>query len=84
MNFGGFSWKRLLGITRLKQRISRSIGIPLTKGGRQRKLGSFLYPGAKRKGGGTKSSGCLLLLLALPAAIAIIRLFAATTADWLD
>lgn len=82
MNFGGFSWKRLLGITRLKQRISRSIGIPLTKGGRQRKLGSFLYPGAKRGEGKAKSSGCLVPFLALPTSIAILRLLAARAADW--
>jgi|GEM_PF-7100138 len=42
MGFGGFSWKRALGITRAKQRISRSIGIPLTKSGRQRKLGKAM------------------------------------------
>ena len=34
-----FSWKRLVGITRVKQKISRKIGIPLTKQGRQRKVG---------------------------------------------
>ena len=38
-NRGGFSWKRAVGITRAKQQISRSIGIPLTRSGRQRKLG---------------------------------------------
>ncbi|MDR1534092.1 MAG: hypothetical protein LBU64_03210 [Planctomycetota bacterium] len=65
MNFGGFSWKRLLGITRLKQKISRAIGIPLTKGGRQRKLGSFLYPGKNRGKG--KAAGCLsVFLLGIP------------------
>jgi hypothetical protein len=42
MNKGGFSWRRLLGISAFKSRISRSIGIPLTKSGRQRKLGRFL------------------------------------------
>ena len=39
MNFGGFSWKRLLGISAMKSRISRQIGIPLTRSGRQRKFG---------------------------------------------
>jgi hypothetical protein len=38
-NRGGFSWKRLLGLTRAKQKLSRKLGIPLTKSGRQRKLG---------------------------------------------
>lgn len=37
MNNGGFSWKRLLGVTAFKQRISRKTGIPFTKAGRQRK-----------------------------------------------
>mgnify|MGYP007123477431 CR=1 FL=1 len=41
MNKGGFSWKRAVGITRVKSRISRATGIPLTKGGRQRKLGKY-------------------------------------------
>ena len=40
MNKGGFSWKRFFGISATKSKISRSIGIPLTKSGRQRKAGS--------------------------------------------
>ena len=39
MNKGGFSWKRLLGVSKAKSKISRTIGIPLTKTGRQQKLG---------------------------------------------
>ncbi|HHT0592770.1 TPA: hypothetical protein ACTXXA_000956 [Legionella anisa] len=42
MNLGGFSWKRLIGISALKAKISRKIGIPLTKSGRQRKLGALI------------------------------------------
>lgn len=34
-----FSLKRALGISAAKGRISRKIGIPLTKQGRQRKVG---------------------------------------------
>ena len=41
-NRGGFSWKRAVGITRAKQQISRSTGIPWTRSGRQRKLGKAL------------------------------------------
>ena len=41
MNKGGFSWRRFLGISAYKARISREIGIPLTRTGRQRKLGAF-------------------------------------------
>lgn len=36
-----FSWKRALGITAAKSKISRKIGIPTTKAGRQRKVGKF-------------------------------------------
>jgi len=42
MNRGGFSWKRFLGISAAKSRISRKIGIPLTRSGRQRKVGAAL------------------------------------------
>ena len=42
MNKGGFSWKRFLGISAAKARISRKIGIPLTRSGRQRKLGAIV------------------------------------------
>jgi hypothetical protein len=40
----GFSWSlsRLLGIQTLKQRIARLTGIPLTRQGRQRKVGKWL------------------------------------------
>jgi hypothetical protein len=39
----GFSWKRLLGITSVKQRIARRTGIPTTKSGLERKIGSMLF-----------------------------------------
>jgi hypothetical protein len=42
MNKGGFSWNRFLGVSAFKARISRHIGIPLTRSGRQRKLGAFV------------------------------------------
>jgi hypothetical protein len=42
MNRGGFSWKRFVGLSAAKSRVSRTIGIPLTKSGRQRKLGAAL------------------------------------------
>lgn len=42
MNKGGFSWKRALGITKVKRNISQTTGVPLTKSGRQRKLGAAL------------------------------------------
>lgn len=37
-----FSWKRAVGISGLKNRISRKTGIPLTRQGRQRKLGRMM------------------------------------------
>ena len=42
MNRGGFSWKRFVGLSAAKSRISRTIGIPLTRSGRQRKFGAAL------------------------------------------
>ena len=38
MGFGGFSWKRALGITRLKTKLARQTGIPTTREGRRRKV----------------------------------------------
>ena len=37
-----FSRKRALGISSAKARISRKIGIPLTRSGRQRKMGRMM------------------------------------------
>lgn len=38
VNKGGFSWKRLLGISGAKARFSRKVGIPLTRSGRYQKI----------------------------------------------
>ena len=46
-----FSLSRLLGITAFKQKIARTTGIPTTKGGLERKIGSFiigLFTGKKK------------------------------------
>lgn len=37
-----FSWKRALGITKIKQQIARETGIPTTKHGLERKIGDAL------------------------------------------
>lgn len=37
-----FSWKRALGITKLKQQISRTTGIPMSKSGVERKIGKSI------------------------------------------
>jgi hypothetical protein len=34
-----FSWKRAVGLSAAKGRLSRRIGIPLTRSGRERKVG---------------------------------------------
>ena len=34
-----FSWKRALGVTRLRQNIARKTGIPTTRNGIERKIG---------------------------------------------
>jgi len=34
-----FSWRRASGLSSAKAKVSRKIGIPLTKSGRQRKIG---------------------------------------------
>lgn len=48
-----FSWKRALGISSAKHRISRMTGIPLSRSGRERKIGRAVTGG-----------GCCLSLLA--------------------
>ncbi len=40
--FGKKAWKRLTGISAAQRKLSRKIGIPLSRGGRQRKLGQQL------------------------------------------
>ena len=57
-----FSWKRALGVSRAQGQLSRKIGIPLSRSGRQRKLG--------------RSAGCCWILLAVPAAVVLVRLLA--------
>jgi hypothetical protein len=47
-----FSWKRALGVSTAKSKLSRAIGVPLTKQGRQRKFGSMM--------------GCTFLLIIFP------------------
>jgi len=52
MNKGGFSWKRASGISAAKSRISRATGVPLSRTGRQAKIGRVISGG-----------GCMLPLL---------------------
>lgn len=66
MNKGGFSWKRLFGITRAKTGISRATGIPLTKSGRQRKVGKIVT------GGGCLFTALIICAIVLSIAILLI------------
>jgi hypothetical protein len=37
-----FSWRRAIGLSAAKGRLSRSIGVPLTRSGRERKVGRLV------------------------------------------
>lgn len=37
-----FSWKRAIGLTQSKQQFARKTGIPMSKAGIERKVGSFI------------------------------------------
>lgn len=43
MGYGGFSWKRALGVTKVKRKIAKATGIPTTKAGRKRKAQNMLW-----------------------------------------
>lgn len=60
MNKGGFSWEKLSGISGVKSNVSRKIGIPLTKSGRNQKVGRIV------------SKGCLGILVAMTIPILIL------------
>ena len=55
-----FSWRRALGVSQAQTRLSRQIGIPLSRSGRQRKIG--------------RSVGCCWVLLAVPVVGVLARL----------
>jgi hypothetical protein len=37
-----FSWRRALGVSQAQSRLSRQLGVPLSRSGRQRKVGRAL------------------------------------------
>lgn len=52
MNKGGFSWKRLLGISAARSDFARKTGIPTTRSGVERKVGKMVLDlifGGKKK-----------------------------------
>jgi hypothetical protein len=55
-----WSWKRAIGLSALKGKISRKIGIPLTRLGRQQKVG--------------RAAGCCVLFFFLVAGVATAAL----------
>jgi hypothetical protein len=58
-----FSWRRALGVSQAQARLSRKIGIPLSRSGRQRKIG--------------RSMGCCWILLVPVAGLALCRVLGA-------
>lgn len=62
MSKGGFSWKRATGITNAKRKISKATHIPMTKSGRQRKVGKVVTGG-----------GCIMpILVIIPLVVAFL------------
>jgi hypothetical protein len=61
MRKGGFSWRRYVGISGAKARMSRKIGIPLSRSGRQQKIGRIVTGG-----------GCALPAVLLAATAALV------------
>jgi len=59
-----FSWKRAIGISNIKRKISKTTGIPTTKSGRQRKIGKTITGG-----------GCLVSILVVFSGIASLMVF---------
>ena len=58
-----FSWRRALGVSQAQAKLSRQIGIPLSRSGRQRKIG--------------RSMGCCWILLVPVAGLALWRVLGA-------
>jgi len=52
-----FSWKRALGLTKVKRKISTKTGVPMTKAGLERKIGSALLKGVLGSGKPDSANG---------------------------
>ena len=44
-----FSWKRAIGLTQAKQQLARETGIPMSKAGMERKIGSLIIKSIFKK-----------------------------------
>lgn len=85
-----FSWKRAIGLSAAKGKISRAIGIPLTREGRRRKFGLFGLGALTSRGTSSNVSaandgtsgcvGCLVLLIAVPLLVYVIGSLRSTPA----
>jgi hypothetical protein len=60
-----FSWKRALGISSAKAKLSRKLGVPLTRSGRQRKAG--------------RATGCAIIIAVIVTAMAATAALAIVT-----
>jgi len=58
-----FSWKRAVGVTNAKRKISKITGIPTTRSGRQRKIGGMIT-----------GRGCIIPILFVCAVVTTIAL----------
>ena len=63
MNRGGFSWRRLVGISAFKARISRATGIPLSRSGVEQKVGRIFLRG-----------GCILVIGLVIAVLVLLKI----------
>jgi hypothetical protein len=56
-----FSWRRALGVSQAQAKLSRQLGVPLSRSGRQRKVG--------------RAMGCCWILLVPVAGAVLVRLW---------
>ena len=73
-----FSWKRAVGLTQLKSKVSRTIGVPLTKAGRKRKLNTAVgeaigeaVGSAIGKGAAKAGKGCCIPALLIGGSVVL-------------
>jgi hypothetical protein len=60
-----FSWRRALGVSRVKHKFARKTGIPTTRSGRNQKIGRLVTGG-----------GCLMQLIGILFIVLLMAVFA--------